>query len=128
MLEKYKKEHNIPNTNKFDSKCSELFTILNTLTSQYKTVLINGKVGSGKTLVLEATASILADVKTTNFCLNWIDLDSTPSTLVLGGEYKNIRVQGLLPIFIEVAVNEMKSSEIQEYQYADLVRHWYPKF
>lgn len=124
MLEKYKKEHNIPNTAKFDSKCFELFTILNTLTPQYKTVLINGNVGSGKTLVLEATASILSDVKMTNFCLNWLDLDSTPSTLVLGGEYKNTRVQGLLPIFIEVAVNEMKSSDIQEYQYADLVRYW----
>ena len=123
-LSLYNKENHRSGSVDFDKKCYQLFNIINTPTHRYKTILITGSPGSGKTSIIEATANILAKHQRINFFLNWIDLDSTPSVLVLGGQYENTRIQGLIPIFVEIAINDMKQSELLEYQYIDLIRHW----
>jgi len=120
----YNKENRITASAEFDQKCQQLYTIINTSTSQYKTILMAGRSGAGKTSIINAVSRILTDNRNMNFSLNWIDLDSTPSLLVLGGNYQNNRIQGLIPIFIEVAVNNMKPNELQEYQYSNLIQHW----
>jgi len=124
VLDTYYKDNQCSVSNDFNQKCFQLFNTIQTPSLQYKTIILVGRTEtSTKTSLLETVANAITKAKKINFTLSRVDLDSSPSTLVVGGEEDNEKKQGLIPTFIENALSNSKLTEFTEESSSDLLRH-----
>jgi len=113
----------------FYDKCYELFEIIVNSTHRLKTIVISGSPGSGKSTLITAVAKLITLYFQKNFYVTWLDIDSCDPEFLLGGKLnpKQLRLQGILPILIEIAAQDITSTQLKEKDYANLFSIWHSK-
>ena len=74
-----------PASDALEEKVFELLEVIVNSMHRPKTIVLLGNTLSGKGTVIEVAAELAKSYFKTNFCLNFLDIDSTHPYLLLGG-------------------------------------------